>query len=376
MNDISIDELIERSKTNNIVIYGAGDVGKITFWALKNIGITPVLFIHDSPGIDKYNEVFIKPFMSVKEVENPLVIIAVSNNVDHMQEALHNIGVINIYIPLTLINEVKLTSDQQKKIRFEYKEVIKNYSEYYKNIGMVYIPILYLNITEGCSLKCKNCTALGDKYDKIRIPSLEEVTTNFELLLSNIDKIAVISFQHEPFLFKELDKFIDRYIDNPKIGSINLFTNGTIVPSINIIKKLNSPKINIIISDYRENSHNLKQLKKILEENNISFAVYTDENYGAWGEITIFENKISREQRCMPKCCNLIKDRFYYCPILAHGANTGIVPDCEQDYLRLDDPNFREKVNDFINDRKALPGCSYCGVGKVGKASKRGVQIK
>ncbi|OOB80304.1 MAG: hypothetical protein BEN19_05675 [Epulopiscium sp. Nuni2H_MBin003] len=380
INDISVDELIERSKTNNIVIYGAGDIGKITFWALKNIGITPVLFIVDIDSEWNYQGVPIKPFETVKQIENPLVIVAVAHYIDHLIEALENINITNMFIPLTLINSVKLKPEQRDKTIFEYEIILRNYTAYYENNyrEQIYIQELWLSVTEGCSLKCENCLALGDKYKQVRIPTLEEICTNFDMLLSNIDKIGTVSFFHEPFMFKELDKLLERYADNPKINNFTIVTNATILPNKSLLTQLATPKINVVVSDYKEHSYNYENLISLLKENNIQFTLYTEERYGKWVKLNIYDqdNKIDRQSRCVNRLFTLIRNRFYYCPTLANGVNTGVMPDYDRDYLDVNSKDFRNEVRKYLYDRKPLLGCDYCGNELETQTVERAVQAR
>lgn len=46
----------------------------------------------------------------------------------------------------------------------------------------------------------------------------------------------------EPFLFSQLDRIIDAFIDNDKIKQITIYTNSTMLPTENVLKSLQRKK--------------------------------------------------------------------------------------------------------------------------------------
>ena len=94
-------------------------------------------------------------------------------------------------------------------------------------------------ITEKCTLRCKDCSHLIPYYREPENINIQKYKRAFNLLIEQIDYLAELRILGgEPFLSKDMEQLVLDYYMNPKIEQISVYTNGTVIPSDNVIKAL------------------------------------------------------------------------------------------------------------------------------------------
>ena len=56
----------------------------------------------------------------------------------------------------------------------------------------------------------------------------------------------------EPFLYKSLDKVLEKLCSVPEIEHVNIITNATVLPNAQILERLKDPKVIVRVSYYGE----------------------------------------------------------------------------------------------------------------------------
>lgn len=123
-------------------------------------------------------------------------------------------------------------------------------------------------ITSRCTLKCKNCNMfIGHAPTQFDI-ELNRLKNNFDIFFESVDYVYEYTLLGgEPFLHKNIAEIIS-YLGGKygnKIGQINLITNGTILPSEEVINLLKKFQITVHISDYTcsiNYKRNIEELQK------------------------------------------------------------------------------------------------------------------
>lgn len=125
-------------------------------------------------------------------------------------------------------------------------------------------------VTSFCTLKCKECCCFIPYYKKegqLLPLSFEKFKTELDLLLESVDLVYRFTFMGgEPFMVKDLPKMMEYAASKSQIQHIYCATNGTLIPSkelINVAK--NNKKIIISISNYLAN----EGLKPALKSNGL-----------------------------------------------------------------------------------------------------------
>lgn len=105
-----------------------------------------------------------------------------------------------------------------------------------------------MSIDNICNLQCKMCTSmfssrLINRDKMLGLPVHKKLEPNFTKLdtvdLSSLEAVKILG--GEPFITPNFEKFIDYLIDraDPSKITLEIATNGTVLPSVQIVDKLN-----------------------------------------------------------------------------------------------------------------------------------------
>lgn len=213
----------------------------------------------------------------------------------------------------------------------------------FKQKGKIYLPQVEFAITTTCNLKCKNCTNYIPYLprDKQRTISFSDFQIYLSNLLANADKLnALLLLGGEPLLHKELPQMLDFALQNPKIESVYITTNGTIYFSDSLRavfeRHKGNPKLWIWVSNYTANPRLAKRLKSYdlvdyLKAHNMNY-IFIDDN--VWGEAqppTYKEFDRTDEENsayflaCNTPCVSVYGDELSICPRASHFAANGTI---------------------------------------------------
>lgn len=213
----------------------------------------------------------------------------------------------------------------------------------FKQKGKIYLPQVEFAITTTCNLKCKNCTNYIPYLprDKQRTISFSDFQTYLSNLLANADKLnALLLLGGEPLLHKELPQMLDFALQNPKIESVYITTNGTIYFSDALRavfeRHKDNPKLWIWVSNYTANPRLAKRLKSYdlvdyLKANNMNY-IFIDDN--VWGKSlppTYKEFKRTDAENsayflaCNTPCVSVYGSELSICPRASHFAANGTI---------------------------------------------------
>ena len=245
------------------------------------------------------------------------------------------------------------------------------------------------NITCACNLKCRLCGAYipylrnGGQDMKKEYP-LEhwiKILDRYFQIVTHVNVLAISG--GEPLLYPALPDFIYHLKQYQNaIGRIQIVTNGTIVPSqdvLNAAQKLGS-QLYFNGDNYGEVSSAVKQLDTLLALHEIPYIIrnYTKENphCGGWVDFGGLTEQIhsTREEteEVFSKCANA--QRIHFCFLIAGGEmwpcdparrRRYLAPSVDDtEYLDLSDTSLsieeqREKIT-AIYAKKSLSACWYC----------------
>lgn len=123
-------------------------------------------------------------------------------------------------------------------------------------------------ITSRCSLKCINCNMFIGHVTEAYDMSLDNLKRNFDIFFDSVDYVYEYTLLGgEPFIHKNLTEIISYMGDTygERIGRINLISNGTIVPSDEVIQTMIKYHVTVHISDYTCSVPYDKKLKEVTE---------------------------------------------------------------------------------------------------------------
>ena len=172
-------------------------------------------------------------------------------------------------------------------------------------------------------------------------------------------------------MYKNLAPVIQKAVDSKCCKTVEIVSNGTIVPSEEILDTMKNSKVTLQISDYGSLSRNRDELKAVCEKNGIKCVIRgaDEKNWFDAGDLH-FRGRSKKEIRkqfrhCGEVCRNYLDGKLYYCQRAAFGTKLEI-PDREEEYVDLTKDFDRKKIREQIhklNQRRWLTACNYCNVG-------------
>lgn len=360
--------------SGKIIIYGASVYGELAYRGLERMGFKPDYFCdRASAGKQKFDIDIIHPD-ELDNFKDDSIIIASADYFWEIKEYLDSIGH-NRYYDM----EILLQQDfDREKLSPRAIEMLDNPDIYIKTVNnpqaedKVHIVHMGLTVTEACTLKCKDCSFLMQYYQHPCNIDLEKYKYCFDRFLEVVDYITEVRpIGGEPFVNPDMYKVLEWYYNNSKIGSLDVYTNGTIVPNERTMEALKLPKVKVHISDYGAvNSERLDKLIDAFEKEKINYNIRKYDVWQVGGDLRCrnFTENQKREvfSKCfMTNCYSFIKDRFYGCARAAHGINMGATPDFAADYVDFSNDNIsneelKRQLISLTKHRDYLETCNYC----------------
>ncbi len=394
----------EVEQGSKVILYGAGDVGQAYYEQIIRTGYCEV-----AEWVDKNADMYRDCGLCVSlpsEIENSqydMVIIAVYDaySARRINEELINLGVSQKKI--VWIGFERQTVRKTLIERYLIEPVIARYSEAFRRRGInseeknakewiikeseknrnsdnIILPRLVVELTTVCTLKCKGCNNLIPLYREQCILSTEEVIKEIATVIEAVDGIVTLELLGgEPFAYRSLCEVMDYVLGLDKVFEVELTTNGTLVPSLELIERLNNEKVTIKISGYKE-SDKYDRLIKLFIENGIRYELYDDITWIDSGGV-IKRNRSERDVENTYRACDsarycktLYKGKVYACARSASLYDLGYCND-PKGYLDINESKYiRSDIRDFFL-KKTDPSCDYCDYCEHWRMIPAGVQL-
>lgn len=340
------DEMYKQIKEKrSFYLFGAGDYGNQFFSIFKNEIVIDGYIDNDAKKQGK----------SI----NGVVCISL--------EQYSNIDKSGIIVTMSQIARVEpiiqlIRMGYEKNIDFFVIEEFISVYHVYRNNEVYFSSISFLPSTI-CNLKCRHClnfnTFARDYYTR----NLNDLKNDIDLFFEHIDHIMLFHLSGgEPLLYTHTADIIE-YIDanyRKQIDTLRTVTNGTVVPSDEVLIRLKKCNIEITVDDYRETvprfSHNFELLISKLEAFKIRYYINRADNWiDLAPERTDFSNKgdewlIQHRQDCSQSWQELRDGRLFSCNYAAYAVVAGIAgnQDIEEVYdLTTHDDRKNKELIEF-----------------------------
>lgn len=242
-------------------------------------------------------------------------------------------------------------------------------------------------VTRRCNLKCKLCGVYAPYYERPHHPTLEYLYQSIDRYFGIVDYVQEFSLAGgEVLLRKDLPQLIQRVRQyEKKIGRLGVVTNGTIIPSDELIDELKKFKIRLylLVDDYGPDKsvNALAAYKKFQEVKGAEIVLRdyhsADMYFSGWVDFGISENTAQKSPEESKKvftkcaypqkldfCSSMMNGKIYSCAQLRRAIELGLVaPDPSEVFDLFDssqsDSSIKERINALYN-KDVLSACAYC----------------
>ena len=160
-------------------------------------------------------------------------------------------------------------------------------------------------------------------------------------------------------------------MSSKSVKTVDIVTNGTIVPSDIVLESMRNERLTVQISDYGSISLKKKELLSACKSKGIKCVIRSmaDKNWFTAGDLH-FRGRVAKDimiqlKKCASICRSFQNGKLYFCPRASFGTLLGI-PDPAKDYVdftKEDDVQTLRKQIYELNQRKGFLACNYCDEG-------------
>lgn len=266
-------------------------------------------------------------------------------------------------IMLKRMFEIEKNSEQEIEDKLEMWK--------YKLESLNYIPRIVLELTNVCTLKCKECCAQIPYEKKHWVEDFEIIKQSIEGLLKIVDGVLWVDcIGGEAFLHPEFNKILQYLCSKDEIMNVEIITNATVKLDDSIIETLKNEKIYLEIDDYKTKKSRAEEYEDICKKHGIKYTCMNLQNWIKLDELEL--KKTADEVRDELEICN----SYWECKSIVHGQlypcgrNTwselycGKAP-CPVNLLDINQDNLAEKRNELLNQysRNYMEICEDCAFG-------------
>jgi hypothetical protein len=272
---------------------------------------------------------------------------------------------------LTILKQSEVISDL-KLVRKVDHYIQKSMEEEWIRENKLLIKSIDIQVTEKCSLKCKDCCNLMQYYERPIDIKLDVLLKSVERIMSSVDGVDEFRvLGGDPFMNKELYKIINKLVTYEKCKKVVVYTNAKFVPKGENLNCLKNKKIILEITNYGKDSPANDKFVETAKRENIAYHSTRITNWSDSGRILPYTNKSEKElETLFNNCCqseliSLLHGKLYVCPFSANAANLKAIPKNDSDEVNLLDEKLstdelRKQIKKLCYEKKYITACSYC----------------
>lgn len=407
MKDQAILNLLNKKK---IIIYGAGKIGKRILHSLRSFGYN-IEFFWDKNAeiIEQFDKTpIIKPdFNSIPSGSRKDYIIIITifakNISKEISEKLAELGYLNVVhdrkIINTLIYQACSKAIANNKFSFDITtchicpvpkennttcDILDNYiaehlakgttafSNKKEKLVMAKLGVL---VSNKCNLTCKGCNHLRDLYkkgDAIEF-TLAEILGDLKKVVDAVDLInQVVLVGGEAFLHAGLYDILEGILKLPKIGTVQIITNGTVKPrDPRLYNLMANERVIVEVSGYgdkipRALQGNVSDFLSELKKHKVNHLPMNTLQWFDFGDFNERPYTSEQHRQVYISCCFISNDMFngkiHKCSRSVFASHLKKIPDYADDYVDVrkhSKEQLRTKLFEFLAN-KWPKVCLHC----------------
>ena len=386
--DYKVEKLLaEIAASNcNVRLYGCGIQARTAILLLTKLGLGEKISLYDS-NKSKTGASFcgyqVNHTSELDDLPNSTVLITCCfpDQVFKSLDARHTIySILPLYkqnvstisesdLDSTGLNYSRSMSDMGREMQLYENELLAFKSKL--SPSLLNLKSIDAVVTEGCSLKCEDCSNLMQYYVKPKSVDLDVLVKSTQKILDSVDHVYEWRILGgEPLIYRHLAEYLCYLSSSDKINSILIYTNGTMLPNAELIAALKTSKAFLDVSNYQTLSRNIQKLSQICDQNSIPYAI-KDPLWTDSGRIHPHKNESESELKtkffncCTKDVLTLLHGKLYHCPFSANLINL------DEKYQHVNDvidvinyaglpETLRADISSFYISKPYLDACNYC----------------
>ncbi len=134
-----------------------------------------------------------------------------------------------------------------------------------------FVSRIAVSVTNGCSLRCRDCNNLMPYCKEKFTIDVKEQINDLKKLLFYVDGIINVEvIGGGSFVYNQPPELLLYLLGESKVKCVEITSNGTILPSTNILNLLKNSKVCILLSDYgKVNGKCVEKTYQYLKKNGI-----------------------------------------------------------------------------------------------------------
>jgi len=356
------------SNYSKIYVYGFGIAGK---WLASNLNLEITGFIdtdNKKKGMSFNSIPVINYEDAVEQCSKDALIITsvidIQDVLDLIKKIPHEKSVaLGMYLEDYEDNFKNELGETNEFINYSLDAVKKCHEGYFDETRL-FLRSVDLVITEKCSLKCQDCSNLMQYYEEPKDIELEEVKSDIDRLLKNVDYIYEIRLiGGEPFMNKNIYDILSYLYTLNKIEKIVIYTNGMIPVKKDKIDILRNKKLVFTVTNYGDIARNTLKVIESLKQLGVTYRVHEPEYWTDSGTVHKFSRTVQENINLFEQCCgkNLItlsSGKIYRCPFAANADRLQAIPEVSENYVSVD--ASRDLIKKYTREIDYLPACDFC----------------
>lgn len=367
-----------KQNEHRLIIFGCGFFGirlAKTFAANK---ITPICFCdNNTERIGEYIEnIQIRSVADIAEnYTNPIFIISPYEKEpqDAIITQLKNASgfqTLEFYTLKHFFAHIELIYFESVLEKLAYRRYIM--SEQMKiDPTILYTPAVDLVVTERCSLKCKDCSNLMQYFEHPIDYQMQDLFTEIDridLFFDCIGELRILG--GEPFMHKGIYDLIEYAQTKTSTTRVVIYTNATIPPNKEKLKKLQANTLYFRLTQYGDLSKQITAWISVLEELGIEYIHQISTTWMDCGQVKQYHRSKEELANIYDRCCilgstSLIDGKLFRCPYASSLYKLQAMPKEQMDFVDLSDTTktkeeIRTELKRLIYQIPYIMACDFC----------------
>ena len=297
--------------------------------------------------------------------------IIASHHIRDVDNQLTEMGYNDFYSALKLFENYEVHKHNHLVSKSYMESRITSYKkthEAYFDDKKLYMRSVDIMVTTKCSMKCESCSNLMQYYKDPKDSDDQKTFEALEILSQNVDDISEYRIiGGEPLMNRNWSKIVDAIVEKNPERKVYIYTNGTIAPKEEQLKKFSEKDVSFVITDYGKLSRNADKLTEMLERNKITYVRTPAENWLECGTIKHHNRSVENLKEVFKQCCvkyvyTLLDGKLYRCPFIANANNLKAIPNNPANYVDLlsKKDDVKKQLKRIMQVAKFFPGCDFC----------------